>query len=145
MEDAFHALQQQVFLTNNDGMILDLQKHSVQSHRMNAEVETTASLEASQLMNRLFDISGGWKKFSNEFAKHLGTLRHDVDQLAESRNEIETEVKLRFTRVANQLYRIETCMAHAAREHLGFILVSVVTPMKRNLSRRHAFKTSLCR
>lgn len=59
--------------------------------------------------------SGGPSRYKpdiNEaFANHLGTLRHDVNQLMEARNKIENEVDLRFTRVADRLGRVESQMA----------------------------------
>lgn len=45
------------------------------------------------------------------FAKDFGALRHDVYLLMEARNEIGTEVHLRFTRLPDWLGRVEAHMA----------------------------------
>lgn len=45
------------------------------------------------------------------FANDLDTLQHDGKKLKEDRNEIGSEVELRFTRVADQIERVEVHMA----------------------------------
>lgn len=50
-----------------------------------------------------------------EFTNNIGTRRHDVNQLMESHNEIETKVNLRLKRVANQLGRVDAHMATVRR------------------------------
>lgn len=50
-------------------------------------------------------------EITERFANDVGTLLHDVNQLMKTRNKMETAVDLRFTKIADQLRRVEAHMA----------------------------------
>lgn len=56
-------------------------------------------------------ISSSEYEITKAFGKDLGTLRYDVNQLLDARNEIGIKVDLHFTKVANRIGGIEAHMA----------------------------------
>lgn len=55
------------------------------------------------------------EKFKWRSVKNLATLRHDEIELIEARSMTETEVKLRFARVADRFRRVEASMSAVLR------------------------------
>lgn len=58
-------------------------------------------------LDKLWFISHSEPEERKLFPKTLGTLQYDAKELRQARNEIETKVDIRYTRVANRFGRVE--------------------------------------